>query len=191
MRRLHAAIAISAMATFVCSTATAADILAQPSSCSSCTSCAGQSEMVVEGCDSCASDCGSDCGGCKASRIGCGGCGCGICGRHRARIAAAGYFNCSCRGSYKFPVPPQYTYHWPGMYSQRFVTDYTSPYRFPPLEIPKFIPQEKSETTEAPMVQSTSTGLMSVPATLATPPAKSSSRPTPMSARIKRMYGLK
>ena len=40
---------------------------------------------------------------------------------------------CSCRGSYKFPVPPRFTYHWPGMYSQRCMTSYVSPYRFPPL----------------------------------------------------------
>ena len=42
-------------------------------------------------------------------------------------------FNCCCRGSYKFPVPPQYTYHWPGIYSQQTMTEYVSPYRFPPL----------------------------------------------------------
>lgn len=42
--------------------------------------------------------------------------------------------NCSCNGSYKHPVPPQYTYHWPGMYSQQLMTDYHDPYRFPPLK---------------------------------------------------------
>jgi hypothetical protein len=31
-------------------------------------------------------------------------------------------------------VPPQYTYHWPGMYKQNLMTDYTSPWRFPPLK---------------------------------------------------------
>jgi hypothetical protein len=54
--------------------------------------------------------------------------------RRADRIAEVGNSNCACRGSYKFPVPPQYTYHWPGMYSQQTITEYTSPWRFPPLE---------------------------------------------------------
>lgn len=47
-------------------------------------------------------------------------------------MAHVGNFNLGCRGSYKFPVPPQYTYHWPGMYSQRCVSEYRSPWRVPP-----------------------------------------------------------
>jgi hypothetical protein len=44
-------------------------------------------------------------------------------------------FNCGCSGSYKFPVPPQYTYFWPGsVYSQELMTNYHSPWRFPPLK---------------------------------------------------------
>src|SRR6058998_1068015 len=43
-------------------------------------------------------------------------------------------FNCGCNGSYKFPVPPLYTYHWPGMWEQVLMTDYHSPWRFPPLK---------------------------------------------------------
>jgi len=50
--------------------------------------------------------------------------------------ASYGQFNCGCSGSYKYPVPPQYTYHWPGMYSQPTMTQYVSPYRFPPLKMP-------------------------------------------------------
>lgn len=42
--------------------------------------------------------------------------------------------NCSCNGSYKFPVPPLYTNHWPGLYSAELMTDYHSPWRFPPLK---------------------------------------------------------
>ena len=42
--------------------------------------------------------------------------------------------NCNCNGSYKFPVPPLYTYHWPGLYSAELMTDYHSPWRFPPLK---------------------------------------------------------
>lgn len=44
-------------------------------------------------------------------------------------------FNCGCTGSYKFPVPPQYTYFWPGnVYSMGLMTNYHSPWRFPPLK---------------------------------------------------------
>ena len=43
-------------------------------------------------------------------------------------------FHCGCNGSYKFPVPPLYTYHWPGMYSAQLMTEYHSPWRFPPLK---------------------------------------------------------
>ncbi len=41
--------------------------------------------------------------------------------------------SCDCNGSYKFPVPPLYTYHWPGLYAHRLMTDYHSPWRFPGL----------------------------------------------------------
>ena len=43
---------------------------------------------------------------------------------------------CGCRGSYKYPVPPQSTYFWPGIYSQQTMTAYVSPYRYPPLLMP-------------------------------------------------------
>src|SRR5688500_7687779 len=44
-------------------------------------------------------------------------------------------FNCGSTGSYKFPVPPQYTYFWPGsVYSLELMTNYHSPWRFPPLK---------------------------------------------------------
>lgn len=74
----------------------------------------------------CDGSCGSRCRGC--GRLGC--LGCGLCrrGDYMDRFA-----NCSCDGSYKFPVPPLYTYHWPGMYSLQLMTDYHSPWRYPPL----------------------------------------------------------
>jgi hypothetical protein len=53
--------------------------------------------------------------------------------RNNRRNQEAG-FNCGCNGSYKYPVPPLYTYHWPGMYSAQLMTDYHSPWRFPPLK---------------------------------------------------------
>jgi hypothetical protein len=59
-------------------------------------------------------------------------------GRHgKRRQSSEGMsasFNCGCNGSYKFPVPPLYTYHWPGQYSHQLMTDYHSPWRFPPIK---------------------------------------------------------
>jgi hypothetical protein len=66
---------------------------------------------------------------------GCKTCGHG-CGWHRRPWRYEGLdpcFNCGCNGSYKFPVPPLSTYHWPGMYSAQWMTEYRSPWRFPPL----------------------------------------------------------
>jgi len=90
------------------------------------------------GCSSCGDggpvgSCGdSCCDPCCRPRCGllrclsaCGGCGAG----HQRRS----WFNCNCNGSYKFPVPPLYTYHWPGLYSQQLMTNYHSPWRFPPI----------------------------------------------------------
>jgi hypothetical protein len=63
------------------------------------------------------------------------------------------YFSCGCNGSYKFPVPPLYTYHWPGLYSAQLMTDYHSPWRFPPL---------KPYVDEVPPVEMGSLGTRSV-----------------------------
>jgi hypothetical protein len=62
---------------------------------------------------------------------------------HRATYEGLGPgANCGCNGSYNYPVPPLYTYHWPGLYKQVRVTDYHSPWRFPPI---------KPYTDEAPL----------------------------------------
>jgi hypothetical protein len=60
-------------------------------------------------------------------------CGCQQCCGQCCGPEAVGCFNCCCRGSYKFPVPPQYTYFWPGIYSQKTMTAGVSPWRYPPL----------------------------------------------------------
>ena len=53
-------------------------------------------------------------------------------GHHKPNDTGEGsWYNCSCKGSYKFPVPPLYTYHWAGMYADPLMTDYQSPWRFP------------------------------------------------------------
>jgi hypothetical protein len=87
--------------------------------------------------------CNTGCGhGVRLHRHGCGrlghGCGAGGCGHQGHRTGYDGLdrsFNCGCTGSYKFPVPPQYTYFWPGsLYSLDLMTSYHSPWRFPPLK---------------------------------------------------------
>ncbi len=80
------------------------------------------------------SGCSSGCSNCGDSGCGQGGCGkCG-CFLSRGYEGLDRHFNCGCNGSYKFPVPPLYTYHWSGMYSQQLMTDYHSPWRFPPIK---------------------------------------------------------
>lgn len=59
-------------------------------------------------------------------------------------------YNCGCNGSYKYPVPPLSTYHWPGMYSHVRMTDYHSPWRFPPIR-----PYTDDPTDEAPKTSRT------------------------------------
>ena len=47
--------------------------------------------------------------------------------------------NCACHGSYKYPVPPQYDYFWPGIYGQQPMTHNVSPWRYPDLNpIPEY-----------------------------------------------------
>ena len=86
---------------------------------------------------------GGDCG-CQQDACfdcdACGGHGCDR-GRHghghghyKYYEGRTAHFNCGCNGSYKFPVPPLSTYHWPGMWSHQLMTDYHSPWRFPPLK---------------------------------------------------------
>ncbi|WP_254509417.1 hypothetical protein [Anatilimnocola floriformis] len=68
---------------------------------------------------------------------GAGGCGPHGCRLHHHQKYIEGKdrgFNCSCQGSYNYPVPPLYTYHWPGMYKAERMTDYHSPFRFPPIK---------------------------------------------------------
>ncbi len=90
------------------------------------------------------------------------------------------YFNCGCNGSYKFPVPPLYTYHWPGMYQQHLMTDYHSPWRFPPL---------KPYVDEVPAVEMGSTttlGSLRTVSHLAPIVTRSSAEPESMSSRMLR-----
>ncbi|MDO4628623.1 MAG: hypothetical protein Q4C70_05525 [Planctomycetia bacterium] len=47
----------------------------------------------------------------------------------RENKSALTCFNCRTNGSYKFPVPRQYTYFWPGIYSQQTMTEYVAPYQ--------------------------------------------------------------
>ena len=88
--------------------------------------------VAGEGCDCSAA--ASACGNCDPCDCG-NGCGCGLFGHCGCQIDGLDRFaNCGCNGSYNYPVPPLYTYHWPGMYKQVRMTDYHSPWRFPPLK---------------------------------------------------------
>ena len=63
----------------------------------------------------------------------CDECGCSDCcsptfNGLRANLSATACFNCRTNGSYKFPVPRQYTYFWPGIYSQKTMTEYVAPF---------------------------------------------------------------
>ena len=58
----------------------------------------------------------------------CGGCRCGsLFGRYCHCCGCCENGNCACQGSYKYPVPPQYTYFWAGIYGQHPMTAYVSP----------------------------------------------------------------
>ncbi len=62
----------------------------------------------------------------------------------------AGYAACGCPGSYKYPVPPQSTYWWPGIYSQQTLTAYVSPWRYPPLLMPDVMAGASDPQNELP-----------------------------------------
>ena len=47
----------------------------------------------------------------------------------RENRAANACLNCRTNGSYKYPVPRQYTYFWPGIYSQQTMMEYVAPYQ--------------------------------------------------------------
>ena len=97
----------------------------------------GASLFAGEGCAAVSGDCACDaCGGDPCARGRGGHCGCGLFS-HKCGCPIDGldrFANCGCNGSYNYPVPPLYTYHWPGMYKQVRMTDYHSPWRFPPLK---------------------------------------------------------
>lgn len=85
----------------------------------------GCSDCEAPGRPACASDICDQCNS---------GAGCRSCRGHRHRFEGQDpSANCGCSGSYNYPVPPLYTYHWPGLYSQTLMTDYQSPWRFPPI----------------------------------------------------------
>lgn len=111
---------------------------------------------------------------------------CPVCGRprHVHKDALIASFNCGCRGSYKFPVPPRFTYHWPGMYSQQSMTGYWSPYRYPALKMPPWMhrPDASGEGGWRPMPQSAALPAADSPSDAAPEPAPlpTGTEPVPM-----------
>jgi hypothetical protein len=108
----------------------------------------------------------------------------GACGGHRRHGSRydgrSPGFNCGCNGSYKYPVPPLYTYHWPGMYSAQLMTDYHSPWRFPPLK-----PYVDEPPPEVMGVRPRT--LRPIQPTAAIVPASPSTRSAPMSTHVEAM----
>ena len=119
----------------------------------------------------------------------CGEEGCEECGQGRRgccfRRAAnrAANFNCGCNGSYKFPVPPLSTYHWPGMYSIQLMTDYQSPWRFPPLK-----PYTDEPPYNGDALMTSSSGVANVSFVNEQNSVRHGGI-EPMSAKIQRLYG--
>ena len=150
------------------------------------------------GCNAGDPGCGR-CGHCRhggdPGACGCGGpLGCGLFG-HKCGCPIDGldrFANCGCNGSYNYPVPPLYTYHWPGMYKQVRMTDYHSPWRFPPL---KRYEDEPLPTIEVPAPKAAvgprllrPVSLEAVPSSAAAPVAKRAwhSDVEPLSSRLSR-----
>lgn len=131
-------------------------------------------------------DCDGGCGQCGANRCR------HVCGPHCRKLANR-WANCNCDGSYKFPVPPLYTYHWPGIYSLQNVTDYHSPWRFPPLR--PYAPEPDDETL-APAEQARLAGSTAIAVSWQTtspsepaPVAQRAGLPEPASRKLERLYG--
>lgn len=117
----------------------------------------GAGRLQAEGLHRTGCDCGcqpADCCECDPCG-GYGGHGRGHKGHghhHQVFEGQQAHFNCACNGSYKFPVPPLYTYHWPGMWSQQLMTDYHSPWRFPAIKpyVDEALPVEMGSEGFAP-----------------------------------------
>lgn len=111
--------------------------------------------------------------------------GCGRLHQHHLIEGRDPWFSCGCAGSYKFPVPPLYTYHWPGMYSMERMTDYRSPWRFPPLK-PYADETIKPLGRAGTPVPANASPLLPVSARQAVPGAQDDVEP--LSAKMQRLY---
>lgn len=121
--------------------------------------------------------CGEKCG-CDSSMTGCHSCR--RCGHHKKYIEGLDRgFNCGCNGSYNYPVPPLYTYHWPGMFSQKRMTDYHSPYRFPAIK-----PYRDETNFPEAANQELPSFLQPVTHTVSDLPVKKAGEPESMSAKF-------
>lgn len=150
----------------------------------------GSSAAAYSNCSNAANACSS--GSCDGG----GQCGTNrcrhVCGPHCRKLANR-WANCHCDGSYKLPVPPLYTYHWPGIYSLQNVTDYHSPWRFPPLR--PHAPEPDDETL-APAERARHAGSTAIAASWHTtspsaplPVAQRTGLPEPASRKLERLYG--
>ena len=118
---------------------------------------------------------------CRDGKVHYGKCGhCSVFRRNVCRRHASGQacFHCDCQGSYKYPVPPQSTFFWPGMYSQKTSVDSTMPYRYPMLEEPRWDEPDAAQHPSAakPVLQQTSLQIPAVEQPQSRPDAELMSR---------------
>ena len=131
-----------------------------------------------QSCDDCCSS------GCRKRRR-------GVCGDLRSRRREANWFSCSCNGSYKFPVPPLYTYHWPGLYQLERMTDYHSPWRFPPLKPYAPEPSLDDEAFRPSVIRTSAVEpFPEAPSVHERRVAGGRLGPEPLSAKLRRTYGI-
>lgn len=96
-------------------------------------------------------------------------------------------FNCACKGSYHFPVPPLYTSHWIGLYSQHLPTDYRSLWRFPPIK--PYREAHYYQADEHQVKNTTGSSVLTTSLDVENHPHTTDHQPIRMSRVMNRFYG--
>lgn len=96
-------------------------------------------------------------------------------------------FNCACKGSYHYPVPPLNTSHWIGLYSQHLPTDYRSLWRFPPIK--PYREAHHYQADEQQVKNKTGSSVLTTSLNVENHPHTTNHRPLRMSRVMNRFYG--
>lgn len=148
-------------------------------------------QIPAGGCNNCGPSVGhSHCGRCGGIRGRRHSGHCPLCKHRQTFEGQDPWASCGCNGSYKYPVPPLYTYHWRGMFAHDLMTNYHSPWRFPAIK-PFNDPgtQSTMRVNEAPNLQPVNIPApqMAPPRTAKRAPAtRASYRPTGKRSRFRR-----